>query len=136
MANAKMTKKDWFAVLRGMVKESGSEQTEDLLAFIDHEVELLSKKSTKSGNSKKEQEQGAVMGEILDALKEFGKAVTVTELMTVLPYSNQKISAMLKKMVEDFGTVTKTVEKKKAYFAVAVAEVEETEETETEVEGE
>ena len=128
MANTKMTKKDWFAVLRGMVTESGSEQTEDLLAFIDHEVELLSKKSAKSGNSKKEQEQSAVMEEILNALAEFGKAVTVTELMTVLPYSNQKISAMLKKMVEDFGTVTKTVEKKKAYFAVAVGS--------TEVEGE
>lgn len=131
---AKMTKKEYFAILTNIVENAEVENKEDLKAFIAHEVELLTKKSNKSGNSKKEKEQAGVMEEIEVALGEFAKPVTVTELMTVLPYSNQKISAMLKKMVEDFGTVVKTVEKKKAYFSLAtpteeVAE-EEVEETE------
>lgn len=126
MAN-KMTKKDYFAILSTIVENAGVENADELQAFIAHEVELLSKKSSKSGNSKKVAEQTGVMEEISVALGEFDKPVTVTELMTVLPYSNQKISAMLKKMVEDYGTVVKTVEKKKAYFSLntSAEEVEE-----------
>lgn len=126
MAN-KMTKKDYFAILSTIVENAGVDNADELQAFIAHEVELLSKKSSKSGNSKKVAEQNSVMEEISVALGEFDKPVTVTELMTVLPYSNQKISAMLKKMVEDYKTVIKTVEKKKAYFSLntSAKEVEE-----------
>ena len=133
MAN-KMTKKDYFAILSTIVENAGVENADELQAFIAHEVELLSKKSSKSGNSKKTEEQNGVMEEIAIALGEFNKPVTVTELMTVLPYSNQKISEMLKKMVEDFKTVVKTVEKKKAYFSLATPteEVEEVTEEVTE----
>ena len=59
---------------------------------------------------------------IADALATCEKAVTVSELMKTstfkdTDYSNQKLSAMLKKMVDN-GTVTKTVEKKKSYFSL------------------
>jgi DNA-binding transcriptional regulator GbsR (MarR family) len=62
------------------------------------------------------------MAKIKTALAEVGKAVTITELQnasaTMAEYSNQKLSALLKKLV-DAGEVVKTTEKKKSYFSLA-----------------
>ena len=64
---------------------------------------------------------------MFEALETVGKAVTITELQTEVAemseYSNQKLSAMLKKLV-DCGRVTKTMDKKKSYFSIPVTEVE------------
>ena len=101
MANKK-TKKDLFLEVREVVAGN-----EELVAFIDHELELLNKKaSTKS--TKVNDEQVALMEKIVNALNEIGRS----------EYSNQKLSAMLKKLV-DSKQVTKMVDKKKSYFMVA-----------------
>ena len=122
MANSKMTKKDWFATIRAMVEGSGNEREDEILAFIDHEVELLEKKSSKSGQTKTQKENVEVVAKIENALREVGKAVTITELQTASEemgaYSNQKLSALLKQMVSK-GTVVRTADKKKAYFSLA-----------------
>lgn len=122
MANSKMTKKDWFATIRAMVEGSGNEREDEILAFIDHEVELLEKKSSKSGQTKTQKENIEVVAKIENALREVGKAVTITELQTaseeMSAYSNQKLSALLKQMVSK-GTVVRTEDKKKAYFSLA-----------------
>lgn len=122
MANSKMTKKDWFATIRAMVEGSGNEREDEILAFIDHEVELLEKKSSKSGQTKTQKENAEVVAKIENALREVGKAVTITELQTaseeMSAYSNQKLSALLKQMVSK-GTVVRTEDKKKAYFSLA-----------------
>ena len=122
MANSKMTKKDWFATIRAMVEGSGNEREDEILAFIDHEVELLEKKSSKSGQTKTQKENVEVVAKIENALREVGKAVTITELQTTSEemgaYSNQKLSALLKQMVSK-GTVVRTEDKKKAYFSLA-----------------
>lgn len=122
MANSKMTKKDWFATIRAMVEGSGNEREDEILAFIDHEVELLEKKSSKSGQTKTQKENIEVIAKIENALREVGKAVTITELQTaseeMSAYSNQKLSALLKQMVSK-GTVVRTEDKKKAYFSLA-----------------
>lgn len=122
MANSKMTKKDWFATIRAMVEGSGNEREDEILAFIDHEVELLEKKSSKSGQTKTQKENVEVVAKIENALREVGKAVTITELQTASEemgaYSNQKLSALLKQMVSK-GTVVRTEDKKKAYFSLA-----------------
>lgn len=122
MANSKMTKKDWFATIRAMVEGSGNERENEILAFIDHEVELLEKKSSKSGQTKTQKENVEVVAKIENALREVGKAVTITELQTaseeMSAYSNQKLSALLKQMVSK-GTVVRTEDKKKAYFSLA-----------------
>lgn len=122
MANSKMTKKDWFATIRAMVEGSGNEREDEILAFIDHEVELLEKKSSKSGQTKTQKENAEVVAKIENALREVGKAVTITELQTaseeMSAYSNQKLSALLKQMVSN-GTVVRTEDKKKAYFSLA-----------------
>ena len=122
MANSKMTKKDWFATIRAMVEGSGDEREDEILAFIDHEVELLEKKSSKSGQTKTQKENVEIVAKIENALREVGKAVTITELQTaseeMSAYSNQKLSALLKQMVSK-GTVVRTENKKKAYFSLA-----------------
>ena len=123
----KMTKKEWFAVLASVVEASEMENKTEALAFINHEVELLEKKSAKSGQTKTQKENIEVMEKIKSALGEVGKAVTITELQAasaeMAQYSNQKLSALLKKLVES-GEVVKTTEKKKSYFAVAETEGE------------
>ena len=118
----KTTKKEWFAVLASVVEASEMENKTEALAFINHEVELLEKKSSKSGQTKTQKENVEVMEKIKSALGEVGKAVTITELQAasaeMAEYSNQKLSALLKKLVES-GEVVKTTEKKKSYFSLA-----------------
>lgn len=115
MANKK-TKKDLFLEVREVVAGN-----EELVAFVDHELELLDKKtSTKS--TKVNEEQVALMEKIVNALNEIGRSVTISELQKenaeMAEYSNQKLSAMLKKLVDN-KQVTKIVDKKKSYFTTA-----------------
>lgn len=121
----KMTKKEYFAVLAEVVEQSNMENKEGALAFIAHEVELLEKKSAKSGQTKTQKENAEILVKIKAALVEVGKAVTITELQAasaeMAQYSNQKLSALLKKLVES-GEVVKTTEKKKSYFSVTEGE--------------
>ena len=120
MTNERMTKKDWFAEIAKLVEASEVERKEEMLGFIEHEVELLSKKRS-STNTKKDKENEALCEQIEKALAEIGRPVTITEFMKestaeVATLSNQKLSALLKKCKEERGTVDKTVEKKKSYF--------------------
>ena len=112
----KMTKKEMFAMIMEEVKGNA-----EMVAFLEHEIELLNKKKG-SANSKKEEEQKAVMELIRIRLKAIAKPVTVSELQfadgELAKLSNQKISAMLKKMVDN-GEVVKTIEKKVSYFSIA-----------------
>lgn len=115
MANKK-TKRDLFLEVREVVTGN-----EELVAFVDHELELLDKKaSTKS--TKVNDEQVALMDKIVNVLNEIGRSVTISELQKenaeMAEYSNQKLSAMLKKLVDN-KQVTKIVDKKKSYFTTA-----------------
>jgi HSP90 family molecular chaperone len=120
----KMTKKDYFNELATLVAsaEISAENKEALQSFINHEIELLSRKSNNTSDSKKVKEQEGVMGEILEALATVTEPVTISELQKAVPrmaeYSNQKLSAMLRKLAE-MQKVNKTIEKKKSYFSLA-----------------
>ena len=115
MANKK-TKKDLFLEVREVVAGN-----EELVAFIDHELELLNKKASVK-STKVNDEQVALMEKIVNALNEIGRSVTISELQKenaeMAEYSNQKLSAMLKKLVHN-KQVTKMVDKKKSYFTTA-----------------
>ena len=115
MANKK-TKREFFGEIREIVKENT-----ELVEFIDHELELLDKK-TSAKSTKVNTEQVELMEKIVDALKEIGRSVTISELQKenaeMAEYSNQKLSAMLKKLVDN-KQVTKMIDKKKSYFMVA-----------------
>lgn len=115
MANKK-TKREFFGEIREIVKENT-----ELVAFIDHELELLDKK-TNAKSTKVNTEQVELMEKIVNALNEIGRSVTISELQKenaeMAEYSNQKLSAMLKKLVDN-KQVTKMIDKKKSYFMVA-----------------
>ena len=115
MANKK-TKREFFGEIREIVKDNT-----ELVAFIDHELELLDKK-TSAKSTKVNTEQVELMGKIVNALNKIGRSVTISELQKenaeMAEYSNQKLSAMLKKLVDN-KQVTKMIDKKKSYFMVA-----------------
>ena len=115
MANKK-TKREFFGEIREIVKENT-----ELVEFIDHELELLDKK-TSAKSTKVNTEQVELMGKIVNALNKIGRSVTISELQKenaeMAEYSNQKLSAMLKKLVDN-KQVTKMIDKKKSYFMIA-----------------
>ena len=112
----KITKKEMFAKIMEEVKGNA-----EMVAFLEHEIELLNKKKG-SADSKKVEEQNKIMNLILNRLVALAKPVTVSELQyadgELAKLSNQKVSAMLKKLVDN-GEVVKTVEKKVSYFSIA-----------------
>lgn len=122
MANTKMTKKDYFALIKTIVEATDREDKAEMLNFIDHEVELLSKKKS-STNSKKDKELEELCIKVEEALKELGKPVTITEFMKestheVATLSNQKLTALFKKCKDERHTVKREEIKKKAYFSL------------------
>jgi DNA-binding transcriptional ArsR family regulator len=98
---------------------------------IDHEavrekLEALKAQLAKRGSAKTptktQKENEIIMTNILDALADIGEPTTVTDLIAHgiegFELTNQKVSALLRKLVER-GKVTKTIEGKKAMFALA-----------------
>lgn len=112
----KLTKKDYFTQLKEIVKDNV-----ELVAFIDNELDLLSRKNSKSTMSKTQVENENIKKVIVNALTEIGTPVTITELQkaneNLAIYSNQKISALLKQLV-DSEIIKRVVEKKVARFCV------------------
>lgn len=120
----KMTKKEMFAMVIGVVENAEVENREEMVAFLNHEIELLNKKSGKSGETKTQKENRELMNQLVEALEEMTEPVTISEFQSkssheVATLSNQKLSALLKKLTEEENPrVVKTVEKKKSYFSV------------------
>ncbi len=120
MANTKkITKKDMF---NEVIAIAESLDRQDIVDFAKHEIELLEKKASKSSQTKTQKENEVLLGQLELALAEFDRPVTISEFMKessheVATLSNQKLSALMKKLV-DGGKVEKTVEKKKSYFAL------------------
>lgn len=114
MANKK-TKKEMFNEVLAIVQDN-----KELADFINHEIELLDKKSANKKATKTQTENVGYKAEIKAVLTE--KGATVTEIQgkseTLAGLSNQRVSALLRQMVEN-GEVVKTVDKKKSYFAIA-----------------
>lgn len=113
----RVTKKDYFEILKGVV--AGHDMEVELVEFLDKQIALATKKSGTKTKTQKENEE--LVEVIYEALAKVEGKVTVTELQasdeTVGTLSNQKVSALLKMLVEA-GRVEKTQEKKKSYFSV------------------
>lgn len=116
----KATKKEMFRKLIELAQEN--ERT-DLVEFCEHEIELLNKKASASGQTKTQAENEKIKVVIAEELTRIARAVTISELIkeseSLGQYSNQKLSALLKQMVENDKTVTKIIDKKKSLFAIA-----------------
>ena len=105
-----MTKKENFAAIKSILNEQG---ISDYDAFIDHEVELLSRKRSGSKSpTKRQKENEIIKANIADVLGDEGQ--TVTEILKALgddTLTNQRVSALLRQM-----GVRKEMVKGKALF--------------------
>lgn len=118
----KMTKKEMFAVIAETIETMEVENKAEMLNFIDHEIELLNKKSGKSGQTKTQKENELLKEQLLSAFAEMEKPVTISEFQEkcaepVAQLSNQKLSALLNQLVKAEKMV-KTIEKKKSHFSL------------------
>ena len=120
----RLTKKDYFEMIKGVCADRT-----DIIDFCNHEIELLSRKNSKSGATKTQKENEIVANMLVEELAKVGKPITITDLMntseTVKNYTlengnnltNQKISAIFKQLVES-NKIVKVVDKKKSYFSI------------------
>lgn len=115
----KLTKKEKFAMLKEIVVDMGNDM---LVEFINNEISLLEKKSSKSTQTRTQVENENIKDKIVEVLLGLDKSVTITELQSaneeMATYSNQKLSALLKQLVEE-KRVVRIPDKKKTYFTVA-----------------
>lgn len=115
----KITKVDRFNQLMAL---DAVKANADLMAFCEHEIELLQKKSASKKPSKKNEENEVLKAKIVEVLGTFENGATVSEILATggdfTGMSNQKISALVRQLVLD-GTVVKTTDKKKSIFSVA-----------------
>ena len=114
----KMTKKDYFEILKGAYPKDANNYNE-VIEFINHEIELLERKSSQGKKPTANQMENEGFLEIIqNILQESNKAMTISDIQNAneeLPTSNQRMSALMKKLVES-GVVEKTYEKRKPYF--------------------
>ena len=124
----KVTKRERFEQIKALVSDNA-----ELVAFIDHEIELLNKKNSRSGKPTKTQvENENIKNTILDTLQTIGKPMTVTQLLAtdgLNGLSNQRVSALLTQLRKS-DKVVRTTEKKVAFYSIKEEsdEVEEVEE--------
>ena len=115
MAN-KITKKEMFTMIKAQVKDNA-----EMVAFIDHEIELLDKKASNKKATKTQEANIGIKSTIL-AVLEGAKPMTVTEMQGASAelgeLSNQKVSALVRQLVEA-GKVVKTIDKKVSRFSLA-----------------
>lgn len=124
MTKTKMTKCDYFSILRDSYPVDAPNYAE-VIAFIDHEVELLKRKATTNSGEKRLTANQVANGElkiqILDQM-ESEKLYTISDMLKELPccegLSNQKVSSIIRQMVLS-GSVEKVVEKRTSFFKKA-----------------
>ena len=127
--NKKVTKKDMFKAM--LAYEGKVADREDFVKFIEHEIELLERKNggnrKPTANQLKNEEIKAVILEEMRANP--NQLYTATQLakiaepiVDVNPLSNQRVSAILRSMIEEkggTGEVKKIAKKRVTYFQLA-----------------
>ena len=110
----KITKREMFAKIREVVADN-----QDMVDFIDHEIELLQKKSGSKKPTATQVANEGLKDTIVSVLE--AREMTASEVLNATDefkgLSNQKISALLKQLVDE-GRVTKSTDGKKSLFSV------------------
>lgn len=137
MEKNKVTRREMFVRISDFIasvesEEEGFQQRQDeMIDFINHQIEMLDnrKKSGADGEKKlsKEQEQNLVFSEHIWEQMEAERSYSTSDLMKELPVvgeflettgkemSTQKMSSLMKLLVDD-GRVIKTTEKRKVSY--------------------
>lgn len=137
MEKNKVTRREMFVRISDFIasvesEEEGFQQRqEEMIDFINHQIKMLDdrKKNSATGEKKlsKEQEQNLVFTEHIWEQMEAERSYSTADLMKELPVveeflettgkemSTQKMSSLMKPLVDD-GRVIKTTEKRKVSY--------------------
>ena len=122
MAN-KITKRE---VIKMMMNEEVVKANSTYVAYLENELALLDKKAQNKKATKTQEQNVGIKTTILEVLATIGSG-TVTDIQNgneeLSALSNQKVSALVRQLVES-GKVVKTTDKKKSIFSLAESEVE------------
>lgn len=137
MEKNKITRREMFVRISDFIASVDSEEEgfqqrqEEMIDFINHQIKMLDdrKKNSATGEKKlsKEQEQNLVFSEHIWEQMEAERSYSTSDLMKELPVveefleitgkemSTQKMSSLMKLLVDD-GRVIKTTEKRKVSY--------------------
>lgn len=126
MATKKITKKDRFTALLSIPAVA---EDADMVAFIEHEIELLDKKnSTERKPSEKQVAKTAHDAELRSAIvneMDMNTVYSASDLINTLPtlaaeadLSPAKVSYLMRDLVAD-GSVVKVIEKRHTFYRLA-----------------
>ena len=122
MAN-KITKRE---VIKMMMNEEVVKANPTYVAYLKNELALLDKKAQNKKATKTQEQNVGIKATILEVLATIGSG-TVTDIQNgnegLSALSNQKVSALIRQLVES-GEVVRTTDKKKSIFSLAKSEVE------------
>lgn len=123
MAEKKITKK---MVVEMMLADEKIVANEVFKAYLENELELLKKKSENKKATKNQEANVAIKADILKVMANMAPS-TATEIMNAVKsidtekyaaLTNQRVSALLRQLIED-NKVVKSVDKKVSKFALA-----------------
>ena len=116
----KKTKKEMFNI----IKEAMSDNAE-VVAFVEHELELLAKKNNAERKPTVNQLDNAKIKKVIVNGMESGKGYTVTEIIKTILASTEwheltcsRCTAIVTQLTEA-GALVRNVEKRKAYYSKA-----------------
>lgn len=117
-----MTKKEMYAEILKVVADN-----EELVAFVNHEIDLLNRKSSGTRKPTKTQlENEGFKADILEALAGVDEPVTIKGLCgicdSISGLTNQRVTHLLTDLRKE-GKVARTYVKKVAYFTLGSEEV-------------
>ena len=122
MAN-KITKRE---VIGMMMNEEVVKANPTYVAYLKNELALLDKKAQNKKATKTQEQNVGIKATILEVLATIGSG-TVTDIQNgneeLSALSNQKVSALIRQLVES-REVVRTTDKKKSIFSLAKSEVE------------
>ena len=120
MANKKTTKREYYELIKSKLADNA-----EIVAFCDHEIELLdNRKKTVDGEKKltpKQKENLALIATILDNM-EVDTIYSISDMQRKIEVckelTNQKISSLIRQAMSD-GTIERVEVKGKAFFKLA-----------------
>ena len=120
MANKKTTKREYYELIKSKLADNA-----EIVAFCDHEIELLdNRKKTTDGEKKltpKQKENLVLVATILDNM-ELDTIYSISDMQRKIEVckelTNQKISSLIRQAMSD-GTIERVEVKGKAFFKLA-----------------
>ena len=111
MAQNKITKAQMFAMIKAVPAVA---ENAEMVDFIDHELELLAKKSASKKPTKVQEQNEELKAVIVEVLGTFENGATVSEVLgaddRLKGYSNQKISSLMNALAKA-EVINKAVDK-------------------------